>query len=157
MTTGSSSGDHLQGALGRVLRWASRSEVHEVLHGRHDQPLSATDVWLLDAVVTTGATRISDLAAWQGVDRSTVTPQVRRLESRGLVERRVDEQDRRAVLLVATERGRDLHRTLAEDRGRYLDAQLAHWSASDRQALATLLARFADDLDSRPRDRTRPD
>ena len=142
-------GGQLQSALSRTLRWASRAEVRRALQGPQAQPLSATDAWLLDAIVMHDGVRVSQLAQWQGVDKSTVTPQVHRLEARGLITRCSSAADRRVVLLGATEQGRALHSGLAAAGAQYMDDVLAHWTARDRQLLATLLSRLADELDQR--------
>ena len=59
--------------LGKLGVWASLDA------------LSATDAWLLGRITDTGPVRLSALADWQEVDRSTMTTQVRRLERLGLV------------------------------------------------------------------------
>ena len=146
---GTGVGGQLQSALSRTLRWASRAEVRRALQGPQAQPLSATDAWLLDAIVMHDGVRVSQLAQWQGVDKSTVTPQVHRLESRGLVTRCSSTADRRVVLLAATEEGQALHSGLAAAGAQYMDDVLAHWTVRDRQLLATLLSRLADELDQR--------
>jgi hypothetical protein len=44
-------------------------------------------------IITRGPVRVSELASWQGVDKPTVTPQVHRLEQRGVVSRHGDPAD----------------------------------------------------------------
>lgn len=148
-------GGRFQSAVSRTLRWA---EVRGALHGPRAQPLLATDAWLLDAIVAHDGVRVSGLTLWQGVDKSTVTPQVQvhRLENRGLVTRRSPPADRRVVLLTATEQGRALHTALAAAGARYMDDVLAHWTEPDRQSLAVLLSRFADELGPRTTPPARP-
>lgn len=120
------------------------------LLGPAGRDLSGNDVHLLRTVAAQGPMRASDLAAWQGVDKSTISTQVRRLEERGLVVRRPDPADRRAALLAATARGRKLRRRM-DAAGAALFAELLRgWSDADRQALATLLARLARQLDDEP-------
>lgn len=149
-TAGPVVGEQLQSAVSQMLRWASRGDVRRALQGPQVQPLSATDAWLLEAIVTQRSVRVSDLALWQGVDKSTVTPQVHRLERRGLVARHGDQRDRRVVWLTATGPGLDLHRELSTAGARYVEGLLQHWTETDRYTLAVLLARFADELAARP-------
>ncbi|MFC7530978.1 MarR family winged helix-turn-helix transcriptional regulator [Actinoplanes sp. GCM10030250] len=136
----------VQEAFTHLLRWAHRGDVRRSLFGAAEAALSTNDITLLRAVTTHGPVRASDLASWQGVDKSTITPQVRRLEDRGLIERQGDPGDKRAALLTATDEGRRQLATL-DDQGALLFAQALHdWPAADQHALATLMQRLADGL-----------
>jgi DNA-binding MarR family transcriptional regulator len=141
----------VQEALARVLRWTSRRANRQRLYGAAAQELSQNEVWLLDAVAGTGRVRLSDLVAWQGVDKSTMTPQVRRLEERGLLQRSADSADRRAVLLTITPRGRALQKRRARAGAALIDALLQEWPAEEREAFAVYFARFAGQLDDQSR------
>lgn len=140
----------LHAGLTRVLRWASREAVVRELAGPAAAGLSPTDLWLLDGVVRHGPVRMGDIAAWQGVDKSTVTTQLRRLIDRGLVERQPDPTDRRAVLVTAGEAGVRLHREVSRQGARVLARVVERWDEADRQTFARLLERFADDLGPGP-------
>jgi DNA-binding MarR family transcriptional regulator len=135
-------------ALTRVLRWSARRENRRLLFGPAGEELSQNDVWLLDAVENNGPVKLSDLASWQGVDKSTITPQVRRLEERGLLERRPGSSDRRVALLGITRRGRSLQRRRAAAGAALIDTLLDAWPVEERTAFATLFVRFADQLDT---------
>lgn len=142
-----SAGAAVQTALSRVLRWASRPAVRARLSGPAGRGLSATDGWLLGQVVTAGPVRLSTLAAFQDVDKSTITPQVRRLEERGLVLRRPDPDDARAALLSPTTAGRRLHRRVVASGAAVFDEVMQSWPEADRRALGTLLLRLTTDLE----------
>lgn len=148
-------GTQVQDAVARVLRWASRGDVRRTLAGAAARDLSPTDAWLLAAITDNGPVRVSDLAEWQGVDKSTITPQVRRLEDRRLVSRRPDPADGRAVLLSATPRGRQIRNDVAAAGAAVFDAILRDWASADRQALGALLSRFAEQLAQEPLSRVR--
>ena len=141
----------VQAALARVLRWTSRRANRQRLYGAAAQELSQNEVSLLDAVASTGRVRLTDLAAWQGVDKSTITPQVRKLEERGLVVRSDDSADRRAVLLTITPRGRALQRRRAQAGAALINKLLQEWPAEEREAFAVYFTRFADQLDDNNR------
>lgn len=143
-------GARIQAAVTRIVRWAGRSDVRWRLLGAAGRGLSAVEVNVLRTVVASGPLRISELAEWQGVDKSTMTPQVRRLEERGLVERRPDPQDRRGVLVRATPRGRRVRSRMDAAGAAVFDDILRDWSAADRAALADLLERFAWELGEQP-------
>ena len=67
----------MMSALGRLT---SRSRMRRELAGQNVK-LSPTDMWLVDRVSEFGPARMSELATWQSVDRSTMTTQVGRLET----------------------------------------------------------------------------
>jgi len=144
------SGVVLQRALARVLRWSARRESRRLLYGEAAQELSQNDVWLLDAVDSNGPVRLSDLAASKGVDKSTITPQVRRLEEQGLLERRTGMADRRVALLAITRRGRLLQQRRAAAGAALVGSLLRDWRQEDQQAFAQLFTRFAEQLDTHP-------
>jgi DNA-binding MarR family transcriptional regulator len=140
----------VQRAVTRIVRWAGRPAVRVALLGQAGRQLSGNDVHLLRTVAAQGPVRASDLAAWQGVDKSTVSTQIRRLEERGLVVRRADPADRRAVLFSVTARGRQLRRRMDAAGAALLGESLREWSDRDRQGLADLLDRFSRQLDDEP-------
>jgi DNA-binding MarR family transcriptional regulator len=143
----------LHAALTRLLRWASREAVARELAGPTATGLSPTDLWLLDGIARSGPVRIGDIATWQGVDKSTVTTQLRRLADRGLVARRTDPSDARAVLVSASDEGLSLHREVSRQGARVLAGLTADWEPADRRELARLLSRFADGLGPGPQPR----
>lgn len=92
--------------------------------------------------------RTTELASCLHADISTVSRQVTALVDAGLVERTVDEEDRRATILRLTDAGQAVFTTMRRDRERMLALVLADWPARDVAALATLLARFNDDFEA---------
>ncbi|SEF26509.1 DNA-binding transcriptional regulator, MarR family [Amycolatopsis pretoriensis] len=76
-------------------------------------------------------------------ERSNVTGIIDRLEARGLVERRVDQRDRRIKNIVATPAGAVLARDLQRGLGFAADP-LAALGADDRVQLRDLLRRMVD-------------
>jgi DNA-binding MarR family transcriptional regulator len=136
----------IHGAFTRLMRWAQRGDVRRLLMGSAAQDLSMHDITLLRAIGTHGPVRGSDLASWQGVDKSTITPQVRRLEDRGLVAREGDPGDRRATLLSVTDHGRRKLREMDDSGARLFEQALDGWSAEDRRVLAELMTRLAAEL-----------
>jgi DNA-binding MarR family transcriptional regulator len=102
---------------------------------------------LLFHLVSEGPMRSSVLAERVAADPSTVSRQAATLVELGLVERRPDPADRRAVQLAATDHGTQLFRRVRENRDAILEAVLCDWSDADVEQLTELLARFTTDLE----------
>jgi MarR family transcriptional regulator for hemolysin len=98
---------------------------------------------VLLAVQRQGARTQQDLARAIGVEGPTLTRQLDALESAGLVERRRDQQDRRAIRVRATPRGQAQFRRLAKEASDF-DKRLRS-GLSDREIaqLRDLLARIS--------------
>ena len=64
----------------------------------------------------------------------------------GHVERRADPDDGRAIVLAATEKGRETHRRMREQRDRMTARVVAGWDRSDTERLTELMGRLAGDL-----------
>lgn len=101
---------------------------------------------LLQHLVTDGPQRASALAEAACVDPSTVSRQVGELVAAGLVERRPDPADGRAVLLVATPAGEHVAAARRERRARTFARVVDGWSERDVRTLTRLLERFNDDF-----------
>jgi DNA-binding MarR family transcriptional regulator len=97
---------------------------------------------LLACVVNEGPLRASALAGLVDSDPSTVSRQVAQLVREGYVERRADQADGRASLLVATEKGTTIHREHCRMRNERYRRMLTEWSERDVRKLTTLLQRF---------------
>lgn len=99
---------------------------------------------LLRTVAEAGQLRASELAAVYGVDKSSISRQVRRLEDLALLRRSSDTDDARARLLVLTDEGARRLEHARQARSVRLTRRLADWEAADVAALAGLLRRFND-------------
>jgi len=82
-----------------------------------------------------GPMRLSDLAAELDVDTSTATRLVDRLVRKGLLNRKVEESDRRALRLTVTPAGRGLLRRMTEYRKREIRRILEDLDEADREHL----------------------
>jgi DNA-binding MarR family transcriptional regulator len=140
----------LERAVPMLVRWFTRSDVRRSMLADTDPALSATDAWLLGRITDTGPVRLSGLADWQQVDRSTMTTEVRRLETLGLVARAPDPSDGRAVLVRATRAGAARHRRTKERARREYTQLLAGWPAEDLQQVAHVAARLVETFAGRP-------
>jgi DNA-binding MarR family transcriptional regulator len=128
--------------LSRLIRQLSR------LSGGPDEgpPLTATQRLALFELVDQGPLRLNDLAVRMGTSAPTASRAVDALDELGLVDRKPDAADRRALQLDLTPEGR---RSVEERKGRVLDAfrpAVTELPAAEREQLAALLARLADEL-----------
>jgi DNA-binding MarR family transcriptional regulator len=89
-----------------------------------------------------GPVRPSDLAAFVGVGKATISRQLKSLEDLKLIERRADPADGRAHLLALTAEGRDRMDAVRSARRQRLHKSLNNWPEEDIVTLATLLARL---------------
>jgi len=91
----------------------------------------------------------SQLAVAVGTDTAGITGLIDQLEKRGLVERRTDPADRRAVQVEPTPAGRALVAPLREVFTAANEILLAGFSSSEISALAGLLGRLRVNLEAR--------
>jgi DNA-binding MarR family transcriptional regulator len=101
---------------------------------------------LLVVIQRRGPIGVGELADRVGRDYTTVSRQVAKLESLGLVARRQGKADRRVTEAVVTDRGQAMSDALDAARERLAAIALAGWSEYDLRRLARLLRRFADNL-----------
>ena len=99
---------------------------------------------LLVRIDRRGPIGVVELAELVGRDHSTVSRQVAKLESLGLVERRPGAQDRRVRETVTTAKARKLTQALDEARERLWTQALSSWTAAERRDLVRLLRKLAD-------------
>jgi len=93
-----------------------------------------------------GPIGVGELADRVGRDYTTVSRQVAKLESLGLVARRTNPADRRVNEAVVTDKGRAMTDAIDAARERLVGSILASWSDQDLEDLTRLLRRFADDM-----------
>ena len=105
---------------------------------------------LLVGIGRGGPVGVVELADRIGRDYTTVSRQVAKLESLGLVQRRGNADDRRVREAVVTAKGRAMTDSIDIARDRVLRAIFASWEMGDVEALARLMRRFADALQNQP-------
>ncbi len=102
---------------------------------------------LISTLATYGPMRAGALAEAVGSDPSTVSRQIAGLVRDGFVERQADQQDGRASVLRATAAGEEIYREQRRLRAQHYARILSGWNAQDVAQLATLMDRFAADLE----------
>ncbi|MGW2178742.1 MarR family winged helix-turn-helix transcriptional regulator [Streptomyces sp. NPDC001732] len=118
-------------AAGKMLRGAGLYPGQEFLM-----------MYLWDA----GAVRQSEMIKVMGLDPSTVTKMLQRLEQAGYVSRCPDPDDRRAVRVDATENGCALHSEVERAWTDLEEHTLAGLDRGEREELARLLAKVEENL-----------
>lgn len=99
-------------------------------------------LWLDDV----GSARMTEMAAYFGIGKPTVSRQLQLMEKLDLIAREVDENDRRAQRLTLTENGAALvHRARAARRENF-KVRMADWPEQDVDRFAELLTRLNQNL-----------
>jgi len=111
---------------------------------------------LLVVIERLGPIGVVDLAERVGRDYTTVSRQVAKLDSLGLIERRVSDTDARVRVASVTPKGKAMTDALDEARKKMARALFKSWDKQDFDNLVRLMRRLADAID-RPSDSPRDD
>ncbi|MBT0994126.1 MarR family transcriptional regulator [Cellulomonas sp. DKR-3] len=135
---------HLERELGIFLRraTASSSAMARMVHPELDPAAYE----LLALISGTPDVRASDLAAYIGVGRGTMSRQLARLAEIGLVSRAPDPEDFRGQLLSLTDEGHQVLQTAQTGRRTFLGRALDDWEPEQIAALTLQLGRLNRDL-----------
>jgi DNA-binding MarR family transcriptional regulator len=104
----------------------------------HGDGLTSAQISTLNALAERPR-RMGELATLSGVRLPSATDQVTRLERDGLVVRRKDPNELRAVIVTLTEEGHELLARVNAQRDKRLAERLAQLSDAERTALAAAL------------------
>ena len=107
------------------------------LRGYHYRLLAALDEW--------GPASQADLGRSTGIDRSDVTAALAELESRNLIERTVDPENKRRNIVTLTPEGVERLDELDLVVGTIQDELLAPLTATQRRQFITLISRLLGD------------
>ena len=107
----------------------------------HD--LSLTQLRVL-AILRDREPKMAELAAYLGLDRSSVSGLIDRAAGRGLVRRDISSDDGRAVRVSLTPDGRRLAHLLTDEIGGLIRPVIGNLSPADRKRLSVLLNRLID-------------
>ena len=135
--------------LGSIL--ASR-RLHASLHPELGRQLTPSKLRALELLAQQDGLRVGELADRVGVDDTTATRLVDRLENLGLAERHSEEGDRRAILVGLTDDGRELVKGVAAQRQQFFADVLASLDAEERVQLVRLTEKAALALRTRSRE-----
>jgi DNA-binding MarR family transcriptional regulator len=133
-----------------IMAAMNRPQRDEALIRAAAIPLDRALFPLLVSIERFGPIGIVDLADRAGRDYTTVSRQVARLESLGLVERRGDPADRRVRRAVISRKGKAMTDRLDAARDKIGRAVFATWDAHEIDDLARLMRKFADSINQPP-------
>ena len=108
-------------------------------HPLQDSGVTMPQLVLLDRVAASPGCGIQEVASGLGLTAPTVSVSVRRLEAAGLLERRSDPQDGRAIQLFVTAQGQALHERARAFRREKMQRLLAGLTAEEGATLLALL------------------
>jgi DNA-binding MarR family transcriptional regulator len=140
--------DVIEQAVGRILRQSRTPRFGDAIRDRAGVKLDRASYGVLARLGTLAPIRLSDLAQELGVDVSTVSRQVQALEQKGLVAREPDPDDGRAVLLQLTRKGKAVRAKMQAAWQETIAGLLGDWKPADISVFATLLDRFASNLEA---------
>jgi len=114
------------------------------------RPLGATlQMWrVLAALREQDGRRMGDLSATTSIEVSTLTRLVDNMEKKGLVARRRDAGDARAVALHVTPAGRRLTQRIIPIAERYESVALAEFTAAEADTLKAALRRLYSNMEA---------
>ncbi|MBY0398990.1 MarR family transcriptional regulator [Myxococcota bacterium] len=101
---------------------------------------------LIYYLMENGPMRLSELARRTETDPGILTRQVNTLAAQGIVEKRPDPTDRRAVTVQMLPKGRRIAQRLREVQDEVLGSQLARWASSDLEQAAGLMEQLISDI-----------
>lgn len=149
----------LHGAVLDIVSAMNRPQRDEALIKEAGIALDRALFPLLVAVQRFGPIGVVELADRVGRDYTTVSRQVAKLESLGLVKRRGSVADRRVRDAVITSKGRAMTDLVDAARERIGRAIFETWEVRDIDSLVRLMRQFADALNDMPpvhKQNTRP-
>ncbi|MCT7353922.1 MarR family transcriptional regulator [Streptomyces sp. 15-116A] len=124
-----------------VLLRRARANQGEMAREVHPD-LESAAYGLLVRLDECGRQRATELAAYIGVGKATMSRQLRALEELGLVAREPDPADGRAWLVALTQEGQERVRRVREARRARYAGRLADWDAGEVIELARLLGQL---------------
>ncbi len=140
----------LHGAVLDIVSVMNRPQRDEVMIKAAGIPLDRALFPLLVGIERFGPIGVVEMADRVGRDYTTVSRQVAKLESLGLVERRGSPADRRVREASITPKGKAMTDLVDAARERFGRAIFETWDAHDIDELVRLMRKFADAVKDEP-------
>ncbi|MCR2824886.1 MarR family winged helix-turn-helix transcriptional regulator [Microbacterium sp. zg.Y909] len=126
-----------------MAQWASLTR-QTVVAREAGLTIDAGDIRPIYTLGLVGPTRAGDLAADLRLTRPTMSKQLVRLESAGLVTRSPDPDDGRASIVALSPEGERVFALLVQRGCEMVDEAMRGWDAAERSRFATLTSRFVE-------------
>lgn len=139
----------LHGALISIGSLLNRPDLDEKMVREAGISLDRALFPLLVAIERLGPIGVVDLAGRAGRDYTTVSRQVAKLESLGLVKRRSGKDDARVREATVTPKGKAMTDAVDAARDRLGRELFATWKERDIDELVRLLCKFANDMEAK--------
>jgi DNA-binding MarR family transcriptional regulator len=139
----------LHGSMLSIVSMLNRPQGDEELIRKAGIRLDRALFPLLVGIERLGPIGVVDLAERVGRDYTTVSRQVAKLDSLGLVERHASAADARVRIATVTEKGKAMTDALDAAREKMARDIFDAWDPDDFTNLVRLMRRFADELDRR--------
>lgn len=136
----------LHGALIDIVSVMNRPQRDEAMVKEAGISLDRALFPLLVMIERLGPIGVVDLADRVGRDYTTVSRQVTKLDSLGLVERQGNPNDGRVREAIVTPKGKTMTDAVDEARERFGRTVFATWDEQDIADLVRLMRKFADDI-----------
>ena len=115
-----------------------------------EEPLTRAEIHLVAAIDENPGSSVTNLARIKGVTKSAISQMLTRLEKKGLVEKRIDEQNSSRLLLSLTPKGRRAsreHERVHENIYRLFVDKVGELDDQSLRFLQTFMARADEMLD----------
>ena len=133
-------------ALSALTRGSRSTRIWEQIRAQSGVDLDRSGFAVLVTLESCGSLRVSELADACGLDISTMSRQVARMQRDGLLVVSPSEVDRRALKVSATEAGAAQAAAVRAARRAALERVLGVWTDEERVLFARLLGRFVTQL-----------
>lgn len=137
----------LHGALISIVSVMNRPQRDEAMVREAGISLDRALFPLLVGIERLGPIGVVDLADRVGRDYTTVSRQMAKLESLGLIHRQSGAQDRRVREAIVTPKGKTMTDAVDAARERIGRAIFARWDERDFEELVRLMQKFAADIE----------
>ncbi|HYV96481.1 MAG TPA: MarR family transcriptional regulator [Gemmatimonadaceae bacterium] len=125
-----------------VLMKAFRALARHAEQSMQSTELAFTEFTILEALLNKGPLLVNDIGRRVHLTSGAITSAIDRLEARGLVQRGVDDADKRARVVSLTRAGRALIGTAFEAHKARMDAVAGTLTAKERKTLIDLLKKL---------------
>lgn len=123
----------------QIALWNTSMKIGETVRKSLEEfGVTETQFNMLDLLSKKESNKVTDLAEKIGVKPSAVTTMIDRLTNNGLVSRRHDDADRRAVLVSITNEGRELINKFEERCHKIVKKYLSYLEPDELEALASI-------------------